>query len=166
LNWLVQSKEQTEHIANRGKKLIAGDDDNMKAVIAASEINIANLLAAFQYEVGSAVEFNPSIMLVAENIKNAPGVKKGSDYLFQAKRILENAQFKYDYLSKEFENEAIGGAEFYKMYARLNHMGLEIKQIYYSTILNKFSFNVIISYVSDKQKKELIKAINTMKFKR
>ena len=134
-NWIVQSKEQTEHIVDTGKKLMAGDDDNMKAMLAASEINSANLLAAFQYEVGTSVEYNPNIMLVAENIRNAPGVKNGSDYLFQARRIIENSQFKYDYLSTEFEKETIGGAEFYKMYARLNYMGLEIKQIYYSTIL-------------------------------
>jgi len=37
-NWVVQSKEQTQDLANTGKKLLAGDDENMKAAIQASEI--------------------------------------------------------------------------------------------------------------------------------
>jgi hypothetical protein len=165
-DWVVQSREQTENIANTGKKLVAGDDEKMKAVIKASEINTANLLAVFQYELGSSVEYNPNIMIVAESVKNAPGIKNGSDYLFQARRMIQQGQFKYDYLSENFENENINETEFYKMDAYLNYMGLEIKQIYYSTVLKGFSFNLIISYISDEQKEILLKSINSMIFKK
>jgi hypothetical protein len=48
----------------------------------------------------------------------------------------------------------------------LNYMGLEIKQIYYSTVLKGFSFNVIVSYISDEQKEILLKSINSMSFKK
>jgi hypothetical protein len=164
--WVVQSKEQTENLANTGRKLVVGDDDKMQAALKASEINTANLLAVFQYELGSAVEYNPNIMIVAESVKNAPGIKNGSDYLFQAKRVIQQGQFKYDYLSETFENEKINGTEFYKMDAQLNYMGLEIKQIYYSTVLKGFSFNLIISYNSEEQKEILLTSINSMIFKK
>ncbi len=166
VDWVVQSREQTENLANAGKKLLAGDDENMKAVIKASEVNTANLLAVFQYQLGSAVAYNPNIMIVAENVKNYPGIKKGSDYLFQARRLLQQGNFKYDYLSEEFDNEKINTTDFYKMEAHLNYMGLEIKQIYYSTVLMGFSFNVIVSYVSDEQKKMLLESLNSMSFKK
>lgn len=166
VDWVVQSKEQTDNIANTGKKLFAGDDENMKAVIKAYEINIANLLDVFQYELGSAVEYNPNIMIVAESVKNIPGIKNGSDYLFQARRMIQQGQFKYDYLSEKFDNETINETDFYKMDARLNYMGLEIKQMYYSTVLKGFSFNVIISYISDEQKEILLESVNSMVFKK
>jgi hypothetical protein len=166
LEWVVQTKEQTENIANTGKKLIAGDDENMNAVIKASEVNTANLLAVFQYELGSAVEYNPNIMIVVESLKNAPGIKNGSDYLFQARRIVKQGQFKYDYISEKFDKETINESDFYKMDTQLNYMGLEIKQIYYSTVLKGFSFNVIVSYISDEQKEILLKSINSMSFKK
>lgn len=166
LEWVVQTKEQTENIANTGKKLIAGDDENMNAVIKASEVNTANLLAVFQYELGSAVEYNPNIMIVVESLKNAPGIKNGSDYLFQARRIVQQGQFKYDYISEKFDKETINESDFYKMDTQLNYMGLEIKQIYYSTVLKGFSFNVIVSYISDEQKEILLKSINSMSFKK
>lgn len=162
--WVVQSKEQTELISDAGRNLIAGDDDNMKAIFEASEINVANLLVAFQYEMGTPVDYNSNIMVVAENIKNSPGVKNGSDYLFLSRKIIEQGQLKYDYLSKEFESETINNVEFHKMEAQLNYVGIEIKQIYYSTILKGFSFNVIISYATDEQKEILLKALNSMDF--
>jgi hypothetical protein len=162
--WVVQSQEQTQKIADMGKNLVAGDDEKLKAAIEATEVNTANLLAVFQYELGAAVQYNPNFMIVAENIKNSPGVKNGSDYLFHSKKLLSQGQFKYDYLSENFENEKISGKEFYKMDAQLNYMGLEIKQVFYSTVLKGFSFNIIVSYVSDEQKEVLTEAINTMSF--
>lgn len=165
-NWIIQSKEQTERLADMGKDLVAGEDKKLETVIKASEINTANLLAVFQYELGSAVEYNPNIMIVAENVTNAPGIKKGSDYLFQSRRLLNQSQFQYDYLSEDFEDEMINGTEFFKMDAHMNYMGLEIKQIYYSTIMSGFSFNVIVSYVNDDQKKVLLESINSMTFEK
>lgn len=164
--WIVQSKEQVENISNTGKNLIAGDNDNLKAAIKASEINSVNLLAAFENELGAAVDYNPSIMIIAENIKNLPGIKNGSDYLFQARRLIQQGQVKYDYLSENFEREIINETEFYKMKAEINYMGIEINQIYYSSIIKGFSFNVIISYVSDEQKEVLLKSLNSLKFKK
>lgn len=165
-NWVIQSKEQTERIADVGKNLVAGEDKKLKAIMKASDINSANLLAVFQYELGSAVEYNPNIMIVAENIMNTPGIKNGSDYLFQSRRLLKQSQFQYDYLSEEFEKESINGSDFYKMYAHMYYMGLEIKQIYYSTISKGFSFNVIVSYINDDQKKTLLESINSMTFRK
>jgi hypothetical protein len=162
--WIVQTKEQMDNLAKTGAELVAGDDSKLKAFVKVSEINTANLLAVYQYERGSAVEYNPSFMLVAENIINAPGIKTGSDYLFQSRKLLEQSQFKYDYIDKEFAKEIINGTEFYKMKAEINYMGLNIKQIYYSTIVDRFSFNVIISFINDQQKLDLLKPINSMKF--
>ena len=43
-------------------------------------------------------------------------------------------------------------------------MGLNIKQVYYSTIQNGFSMSTIISFINDEQKNELEKVINSMTF--
>ena len=103
-------------------------------------------------------------MIIAENIKNAPGIKNGSDYLFQAKRLIQQTQLKYEYLSEKFDLEKINEVEFYKMNTRVNYLDLDIKQEYYSTVLNGFSLNFIISYISDDQKEVLISSINLLTF--
>lgn len=162
-SWKVQSREQADKIMKIGKDLVAGDDEKMKAVIKASEINSAALLTVFKHEMGAPVDYNPNISIVAENTKNFPGIQSGKDYLFHARKFIEQGQFKYDSLDSEFLKESINGREFYKMNAQLNFKGIKIKQVYYSTIINKFSFNFIISYVSEEEKSELINIIKSLK---
>ncbi len=164
VDWVVQSQEQRENIVNTGKKMVAGDDENIKSAMKASEVNSANLLAVFQYELGAPVDQNPNVMIIAESVKNAPGIKNGSDYLFQARRMLQQGHFKYDYISEEFEREIFNDIEFYRMDTRINHMGLEVKQEYYSTVLKGFGFNVIISYITDEQKEILLNSLQSMIF--
>jgi hypothetical protein len=165
-NWVVQSKEQIKKINKIGMDVVAGDDENMKFAMNASLINTANLLSASEYEYGAPVDFNPSIDIVVENIKNYPGLKTGSDYLYQMKKLLENSHLKQDYIDKEFGKEVIGGIEFFKMNAEMNYMQQNIKQIYYSAIVNRFSFTIVIIFINDQQKSELLGSINSIKFKK
>ncbi len=164
-NWIVQTKEQMDNMTKRGSDLIAGDDAKLKATLKASQVNVANLLSASQFEKGAAVEYNPGMVIIAENVKAAPGIKLGKDYLFQSRRILEQSQFKYDYIDKEFLKETVGGMDFYKMNAEITYLGLIIKQIYYSTILDGFSLNIIVSFINTEQQDELLKSIQSAKLK-
>jgi hypothetical protein len=163
--WTVQSKEQLEDISKKGIDLTAGDNKEMKAALKASEINSANLLAVFKHEVGSALEFNPNFMVVAENLKSAPSIKNGGDYLTQTRKLLEQSQMKYDSISETYEKTTIGGQEFYVMSAHISYMEMSISQVYYSTIRNGFCLSAIISYSGEEQKAELEQAVRSMKFK-
>jgi hypothetical protein len=162
--WVVQTREETENLTEMGKEFVAGDDENLKAVIDASKINSANLISVFQYEVGSAVDYNPNFMLVAENIKNSPGTKTGSDYLFQARKFLAQSKIEYSHIDDKFEKKMINGQEFYVMNCNIEYAGLSINQIYYSTIVDGFAMNVIVSYTTDEQKSDLDKMLNSMAF--
>lgn len=162
--WSVQTKEQMDAMANTGKALATGDNEQLKAVLKASEVNTANLLSVFQYEVGSAVTFNPNFCVVAENIKNFPGIKTGSEYLFQARRFMEQSQVKYSYIDQDFVKETINGTDFYHMKATMSYMGLSIEQSYYATVKKGFAFIVIASYINDDQQQSLKEVIGKMKF--
>lgn len=165
-DWVVQSREQVDRMNQLGKDLFTGDDAKLKAVVKASQVNSATLLTLFKYEKGSPVTYNANMLIIAENIKNLPGIKSGKDYLFQAHRVLEMGQFKYDHVDSEFAKETINGIEFYKMNAEVTYMGIKITQTYYSTVINKFAFSFIISYASDEQKNELIYSLNSLKYKK
>ena len=162
-DWVVQSQEQTKQLTEMGKDLAIGDNEQLEAIVNAAEINTAYLLSVFQYEVGSAVDFNPSLMILAENVMAAPGVKKGSDYLFQARKMMKQSQVPYDYLSEEFEEEVINGISFYTLEASITTVGQKVKQVYYSTIAKRFSLSVIISYGTEEQKEILLQTIQSMR---
>ncbi len=162
--WIVQTKEQTEELVKKGSDLVTGDNNNLKAIIKASEVNSAYLLTLFKHEVGAAVNYNPGLILIAENLKQFPGIKNGADYLFHTRKFLKQSQIQYNNIDDNFEKVKISNQEFYKMDLDLNHGNLNIKQSYYSTIKNGFSINFILSYINNEQKKELEEILNTLIF--
>ena len=81
-DWSLQSKESTEELMKQGSEIIAGDNKTLKASIKASEKQSLPLFTLFKYEQGTPVEFNPSLICMAEKVKHQPGIKNGSDYFF------------------------------------------------------------------------------------
>ncbi len=162
--WIVQSKEQNEELMEMGKDMIAGDDKSMKATLNASDVNIANLLTVFKYELGSPVDYNPSYMFVAENVMKAPGVKTGSDYFFNARKIIEQSQTPYKHIDEEYTIQNLGGKDFYVMNTEIEYLGISIYQTYYSRVDNGFALNLIISYSTDDEKDELEKIVHSILF--
>jgi len=163
-DWVIQSKERVKDITKKGREMVAGEDKNLESAIKAAEVNTANLLVLYEHEVGAAVDYNPSLVLVAENVSHAPGIKTGADYLFHARKLLEQAQIQYNDIDEKFEQVTINGKEFYLMNAHINYMGYDIKQQYYSTLHKGFCFNVIISYVYEDQQSKLEQAVGSMEF--
>jgi hypothetical protein len=162
--WILQSRETTEDLVKEGRKLVAGEDKNLESAIESAEINTAHLFVIYQYEIGAAVDYNPSLTLVAENLKNVPGVKTGADYLFHVRRLLSQAQLKYDHIDKEFRQVDINGMTFFQMNANIHYLGYDIKQKYYTTLLKGFSLSMIISYVDGEQESILEESIDSMTF--
>ena len=156
--WVVQSKEQVDALREKGGDIVAGDNESLKRAVKASEVNSAYLLTVFKYEVGAPVEFNPSFMVMAENTKMVPGIKDGKDYLFHAKKLLEQTQLGYT-ISDDFYHKKIGSKEFYVMEASLSAGGMSVQQEYMVTVLNGFSLAFVASYGNEEQKNELYSII-------
>ena len=164
-NWVLQSQDQKEHIMQSGENMIAGNDENMRAAIQEIDVTSANLVTVFQHELGAAVDYNPNLMLLAENLKQAPGVLTGADYLFHSRKLLTHSALKFEHIDETFKPMNIGGRTFYLMAVDLKYMGLDIHQLYCSTIEKGFSLSIILSYVSDEQKEILMQSLQSLRFK-
>ena len=163
--WDVQSQKENDALMDEGKDMVAGDNVKMKAAIKAAEINTANLFTIFKQKPGSnTTEFNPSIMLMAENLKNAPGVRSGDAYLTQSRKVLTSGSMKYDSIDETFEKRMINGWEFYTMNVAINYNGVPVKQTYLATVKDGFAIGLIYSYGDDAQKAELEKYISTFDY--
>ena len=162
-DWVIQSREVNEGMMDMGGDLIAGEDQNLKARLKASEMNIVNLFAVMQHELGAPVAFNPSILSVAERIKNFPGIHTGEDYLFHARKLLESGQVKSTF-PKPVYPELVGGQEFYVMTMELPVMGTVVHQKYYATILRGYALGIILSYSTDEELEQLTEVLGTLRF--
>jgi len=162
-DWFILNKSQMQNIAEKGKELIAGDDEKMKKMIKAAKVEDATLLGIFKYEKGAAVDYNPNLMLAVGNLKNTPGIKTGKDYLFHIRKLLKQTQL-YDSIDEECEKEIINNQEFYLMSTSMKIFELKITQTYYATVRNGFALVLAISFVDDEEKDTLEKTVKSIKF--
>jgi hypothetical protein len=160
-SWDVQSKEEKEEITELGKDLI--EDQNFKRSIDASEISNANLFTAFKYELGTTENYNPSISVIAENINQFPHVKRGRDYLDEAKIIMEQMALDYTF-SYQDNPKILGNQSFDILNVEVDYFGSTYHQQYMSTITKGFSLLLVISYESDAQREELEALVDNIVF--
>lgn len=160
--WSMQDKQDLNKLIEVGRELATGDDQELKAILKASQVNTAYLLTLFKYELGAAVAFNPSLMVIAENVNSFPGIKTGKDYLFHSKKLLKQSPMDYTFDKEVFER-TIGERGFHVMEAKLNLMETTITQEYMSTISKGFSLAIVISYTTEEEKNELFQIIDKIK---
>lgn len=160
--WDVQDQQQREAMMEEGKEIAAGDNTMMKAKIKASEINSVNLLTVYQHKVGANVEYNPSFMLVAENLKNFPNIKSGDQYLDNAKKLLTTSAMKITQIGDKYTKRTINGIDFHTMDVTMDVNGFPVYQTYMATVKDGFAIGYIYSYGDEAQKASLEKVTNSI----
>jgi len=146
-DWSVQDQAMRQRLAEQGKQMMAGDDKGIKAVLKASELQTINLLAAFQHPVGTPVPFNPSIMCVAERVSGLPGIKRGKDYHFHARKLMESSQVKFEFPA-DIPAVTLGGVEFDVMPVTMTVGPSTAQQKYYAAIRKGYALNFIVSFTT------------------
>lgn len=160
--WVIQNKSLMKQLSKVGREQIAGNDQRLKRMLKAAEVNTANLFSIFKHEVGAPVKFNSSFMVMAENIKNFPGIKSGEDYLFHVKNLLKRSQLKYTF-DKEVHLRKIDSKDFWVLEASAQYLGMTITQEYLTSLYKGFTFSIIISYVSQEDKLTLHEMLDEIK---
>lgn len=125
-----------------------------------SSIKIAELLTVFLDKQGTTFDYNGNILINVENLKDRPEIKNGNHYLKEAIKGIEKSGLNIKVLSSDVEKVMLNGEKFHKISTLFNTDKFNINVDYYSTIINGFAFNLVVSYVSDFQKGELSKILN------
>ena len=164
-NWDVRNDEQVQQLQKKGSGLISGNNKELEAKIDQADVNTVVLLTVFKNkEDTTAVKFNPSFIILCENLQGSPDIKKGKDYLDHAKYLMQQSKMPYQF-TPEYFTEKVGNKEFDRMDAVLDGQMGGIQQSYYSIIDKGYALSIIISFVDADQKIELKGIINKIKFK-
>jgi len=111
--WAVATPQTEEHLREVGMRTVAAADPLLRANIEAASAKSFQLLTVSEHPVGAAVAFNPMIIVAAENIAHAPGVKTGADYLFHLRGVLESSSIPYEPRG-EISAFDLGGRSFHR----------------------------------------------------
>ena len=140
------------------------ENDKSEEIVRVTEIDLANLIMIFKYKDGSDVEFNPSIIVVAERINNPSTVQTEADYLKASADYLKKSKTHYDHIDDSFEKIEINGSTFSIMNVFSNAPTLKIEQNHYTLIKNGFALTFILNSSNNEQKTELEKIIQSVNF--
>ncbi len=158
-DWSVMGDEARIALMKQGSKIVAGDDKNLKAVMKASDLQSVNLLTCSEKPLGAAIDFNSSIMILAESVKHMPGIKRGSDYHFHSKKLLKQSAMSVSF-PRDIYEEKISDKSFDVMDMEMFAAGQTIQQKQYIRIMNGYAFVIIMTYKDDSGFKKLKKILN------
>ena len=164
-SWHVLDLESRLEIMKRGGEIVAGENKSLKAAIKAADLQSINLLTAYEHPPGAAVSSNPGIMLIAEKVTHAPGIKRGSDYHYHAKKLMKLSRMKVSY-PKEIYETTIDGVTFDIMETEITMgPGVVIRQRQYATIMKGYALMMALTYQDESGLDQLEKIVDTLTFK-
>lgn len=152
--WTVLSREQLDGVLDTGMEMMAGDDKNLSAAMQASKKQNFTLFAFLKYGLGAKVEFNPGIMAAAERVSAVPEIKKGSDYLFHTKKLLEASPLEVNFPRDNYTTQ-ISGVSFDVMPVTMEMAGVLIQQNLYAAIIDDYALLLTTTYSNESELEEV-----------
>ncbi len=156
--WVVQNKSQIAYVISKGKDAVEFKEETTNKAIKDLDVSSMTLIMLSKHELGAPVEFNPSLMIMAEDVSMYPGVKIGSDYLFQLKRQFKNSNLNFT-VSEEYGNTELSGNKFDIL--ECSKEGTNTHLDYICSIQKRFAFAFIITYSNEDEKNELMDIVRT-----
>lgn len=152
--WYVMDDESRIKLMKQGSKIVSGDNKNLKALMSAADMQSMNMLTAYAHPPGTAVETNPSIIIIAEKIGHMPGIKRGSDYHFHTKKLMEQSALSVTFPAEIYE-ASIGGVAFDVLDIDYNLPQGSNFQRQYCTTMKNYALLVIITFQNDEGQSRL-----------
>jgi len=162
-DWSIQDSKSMQTLKNLGKQVIDKDDKNLKAVMEASELQTVSLFAVFQHPLGSPVPFNPNLMGLAERVRHMPGIKRGKDYHFHTRKLLESSQMSVRF-PEEIYTETFGGIEFDVLYSETSFGTTLVKQKQYGAVMKGYILLLVTTFANQDQEATLDEILKTLTF--
>ena len=161
--WYVADSAFTEKLMDTGKQVsTSGMDAREKAQVDASLSRSANIFTFFQHAPDKAVEANPGVMGLTENIGLMPSIKRGRDYFAQARVMLENSGVP-SRISADYSTRKIGGQQFDRMDVLMGPPEIAVSQRYFAARHDNYVLVIIQSYKTDEELAVLDKVLDSIK---
>lgn len=160
-NFIFQDDETRQYIQSIGAELIAEDENHKKTLEELAEIQTYNILMTTKYELGTPGVENIILQVMAENLKYAPGVQNGSDYLWFIKEQLGSGGITISNES-EFDIETINGIEFHTYSYSIEIQSTTINQKWFCKKVDDHALSFAITYATEDGFIELDSILNTI----
>ena len=140
--WAIASQETQDQVMDLGTEIVSESNPELIAAAAESLENTYQLLMLSADSFNrSELAFNPSLIIMAENIVEAPHIASGADYLAEHQAILSQTDLPYQMIGTPYSVD-LDGHTFYRSDYQLNSV---IKQSYLVTIDQGYAVGFILT---------------------
>lgn len=120
------------------------------------------MLCVSKYDMRESKSFNPSLMIVAEDISQFKTIKTGYDYLLNSKEILKTTNLGYK-IDEKLLDKNINGLKFSNMKTTISNGNINVIQDYYTIVKSGYAITMILTYTNSEEKIILENMINSIK---
>jgi hypothetical protein len=160
--WSVSDRKTIEELRSIGAEAVTGKRPTGR-MSANARRRSATLLRVSEHPVGAAVDINPSIAVLAEDVSMLPGLKAGKDYLFHLANGLARNPLNYKRLDKIAEVE-IGGRTFDRLRFSADNMRTDFYQAIFVTIVNEHALIFVTTSDSLERCQSVEQAVSKVQF--
>jgi hypothetical protein len=161
--WTPHGEETQKEIMAVGKSLVDQNTSTGKIVAARSDERTHQLLTLFQYPLGTPGVDNQLVQIMAEDVRFAPGIKSGRDYLLNVERVLKlmKTMPKFDEEPKEV---TYGAKSMYCMNITTNMPSKTVYQAMVATVLKGYAVSFAFTSYSIEARDQLVRTIESLRF--
>lgn len=159
-DWVVHGEATNERIKELGKERLEESGATPKASVEVAMKNTLYLLTVFHYPVGTpGITFNPAVLVMAEKVSHAPGIKNGKDYLLNLRTLL--LKVGYQALVNEPTECQFGGTQFFRDDYASEINGVHLVNAHFATIKNGYAVVFIFVGADQPSLDEMTKSMET-----
>ncbi|HLJ14752.1 MAG TPA: hypothetical protein VKV15_09670 [Bryobacteraceae bacterium] len=163
VGWTVHGDATNKAIMDAGRRIVAGQGPMQQAVAEAAFQRTSLLLSVFQYPLGTPGVKNENILVMAERVDFAPGIRTGEDYLRDLKANYRRAPLHYVF-SDSITQYTIGGRQFYRLDNELQTPAAVVYQAIVSTKIGGHVLSFMFSSTNQQDLEGLVGTINSVRF--
>jgi len=159
--WTVHGKETDERMRELGTEMAANSGAGTKESIEVALKSTYSLLTVFRHPIGTpGITTNPAILIIAEKVSHAPGIKNGKDYLLNVRELMKRTGAQI--LSDEPKELTLAGKQFFRDDFVVDINGVKITQNYYAHVMKGYALVFLFMGENQKTVDEMAKSMDTL----
>lgn len=160
--WYVAPSDVMDKMMASGQDIATSRmDETTQAMIDGSVARTVNLFTFTEYPPGAPVESSSAILGIAEDVSIMPGIERGRDYFFHARKLMEQSPIPTE-IAEEYGERTIGGHVFDRMDVVMGGPERQVRQNYYAARHGDHIVALIASYGTDEQRAALDEVIDSI----
>jgi hypothetical protein len=159
-DWTVHGKETDERMRELGKEMAANAGTSKEQLEVALK-STYTLLTVFRHPVGTpGITSNPVVLVMAEKVSHAPGIKTGKDYLLNVRELMRRTGAQV--LPDEPKEFTFAGRQFFRDDYGVEINRAKVSQAYFAQVMKGYALVFIFMGLDQKTVDEMAKSMDTL----